>query len=413
MTAGTTYHLAVDGKGGAWGQISLDWSLVIPVCLNANATIVGTPSGETLTGTSGNDVIDGGGGNDTIDGGGGSDRICGGDGQDRITGGDGSDLIAPGPGDDNLPGGSDGGAGSDVLSYATAPAGVTVDLSAGTASGGDGNDTFTGFENVEGSAFGDMLTGDEGRNNLFGLAGDDTLNGGLLGDGLDPGPGTDTVNGGGGFDNASYFFRTETVTLSLDGIANDGETGEGDNIGPLGDVEALQGGFGADTLTGNSAGNNLFGQGGNDTLNGEGGNDGLDPGLGADILNGGADTDTASYFYRAAGVSLSIDLTANDGEPGEGDNIQDDVENLQGGRGNDTLSGHDDDAFVRDPTLTLINRLSGQGGDDTITSRDSPTHADTVLCGPGTDIVIADGSDLFPDEPPAPPAPRCETITLP
>jgi len=413
VAPGTTYHLAVDGKSGAWDQFSLNWSLVIPVCLNANATIVGTPSGETLTGTSGNDVIDGGGGNDTIDGGGGSDRICGGEGQDRIAGGEGGDIVSPGPGDDNLAAGIDGGAGSDVISYATAPAGVTVELSAGTASGGDGNDTFTGFENVEGSAFGDTLTGDEGRNNLFGLAGDDTLNGGLLGDGLDPGPGTDVVNGGGGFDNASYFFRTATVTLSLDGIANDGEAGEGDNIGPLGDVEALQGGFGADTLTGNSAGNNLFGQGGNDTLNGEGGNDGLDPGLGADTLNGGAGTDTASYFYRAAGVSLSIDLTSNDGEPGEGDNIQDDVENLQGGRGNDTLSGHDDDAFVRDPTLTLINRLSGQGGDDTITSRDSPTHADTVLCGPGTDTVSADGSDLFPDEPPAPAAPRCETITLP
>jgi len=368
------------------------------LCGRSLPTLAGDQGADTLTGTPDDDVIVGLGGNDTIDGLGGNDRICGGDGQDRITGGEGNDIIAPGPGDDNLAGGIDAGPGSDVLSYAAAPAGVTVDLSTGTATGGDGSDSFTGFENVEGSGFADTLTGDGGRNNLFGLAGNDILNGGGLGDGLDPGPGVDVVNGGTGFDNASYFFRTAPVTLSLDGLANDGEIGEGDNIGPLGDVEALQGGSGADILTGNDAGNNLFGQAGADILNGGIGNDGLDSGPGADTLNGGAGFDIASYFFRAAGVTLSLDGVANDGETDEGDNIgpSGDVEGLQGGRGDDTLFGNG-----------AVNRLNGQMGNDTITSRDDPAQADTVLCGAGTDTVTADNLDLFPETPnPSPPARR-------
>jgi len=373
-------------------------------------TLRGGELADVLTGGDGSDVICAGGGNDTISGGGGddilvgesgSDRIAGGGGQDQVAGGEGSDIIAPGPGDDNLPGGIDAGPGSDVLSYAAAAAGVTVDLGAGTSTGGEGNDSFTGFENVEGSAFGDTLTGDAARNNLFGLEGNDTLNGGGLGDGLDPGPGTDTVNGGPGFDNASYFFRVASVTLSLDGVANDGEEGEGDNVGPLGDVEALQGGAGADVLTGDDAGNNLFGQGGNDILNGGAGDDGFDPGLGADTLNGGAGFDTASYFFRAEGVTLSLNDAADDGEPGEGDNIgpAGDVEGLQGGRGADILSGN-----------AAGNSFSGQAGDDRITSRDSSPGADTVRCGEGADTVTADGLDLFPETSGQGGAPPCEAI---
>ena len=42
-------------------------------------------------------------------------------------------------------------------------------------------------------------------------------------------------NGGAGFDTADYSARTASVTATLDGAANDGETAEVDNVKP--DVE--------------------------------------------------------------------------------------------------------------------------------------------------------------------------------
>ena len=55
----------------------------------------------------------------------------------------------------------------------------------------------------------------------------------------------------------SYASRTAAVTVSLDGTANDGESGENDNVGA--DVESITGGKGNDTLTGNDLANQLSG----------------------------------------------------------------------------------------------------------------------------------------------------------
>ena len=74
-----------------------------------------------------------------------------------------------GAGNDSL----DGGAGNDTASYSLAPSAVTVDLDAGTATGGDGSDSLVAIENVIGSADDDTLTGDGGDNSLTGLAGND------------------------------------------------------------------------------------------------------------------------------------------------------------------------------------------------------------------------------------------------
>ena len=61
--------------------------------------------------------------------------------------------------------------------------------------------------------------------------------------------GTDTYVGGGGDDTVTYEGRTEDLSLSPDGVADDGAAGEGDDIGT--DVMAVGGGHGADTMTGN------------------------------------------------------------------------------------------------------------------------------------------------------------------
>jgi len=152
-------------------------------------------------------------------------------------------------------------------------AGVLVVLAAGVASaalvaGGPGNDT---------------LNGTAGDDSLYGRAGNDTLNGQAGNDDLDGGPGADTLNGGAGTDAATYGGRTAPVTVTMDGKANDGEAGEGDNV--ANDVEAVYGGKAGDTLTGSSRADTIDGQGGNDTITGGKGTDFLFGGDGNDTIN--------------------------------------------------------------------------------------------------------------------------------
>ncbi len=136
-------------------------------------------------------------GGDTLNGGAGDDSIYGGASDDILSGEDGNDTLVGGAGADTL----DGGDGTDTADYSDSTAAVNVDLSAGTATGGDAEgDTFTSVENVVGSAQDDTITGDAGANVLQGGAGNDLLTGG---DGSDVfvfhmGHGTDTVYGGAG-----------------------------------------------------------------------------------------------------------------------------------------------------------------------------------------------------------------------
>src|SRR5262249_43044862 len=70
----------------------------------------------------------------------------------------------------------DGGAGTDTASYAASAAAVNVSLAAGTAHGGDAEgDTLMRIENLTGSALNDTLEGDGGNNALNGGAGSDAV----------------------------------------------------------------------------------------------------------------------------------------------------------------------------------------------------------------------------------------------
>ena len=118
-------------------------------------------------------------------------------GADTINGGAGNDTIAGLIGADKL----DGGDGVDTLDYSLSLGGVTVNLAANTASGGDAaGDTISNFENVTGSAYNDTLTGSAVANTLDGGVGDDTLSGGAGADTLNGGAGADTITGGTGND---------------------------------------------------------------------------------------------------------------------------------------------------------------------------------------------------------------------
>jgi Ca2+-binding RTX toxin-like protein len=223
--------------------------------------LTGGSGADFLQGGSGSDVLSGGPGpfdaliggegNDKLIGGAGDDILLGQAGNDRLEGGDGFDLasfftapsgvtanlatgVATGDGNDvlvavedvegslfndNLTGdasenffagnlGDDlinGGDGNDHALYVFAPAAVTVDLAAGTVTGGDGNDVLTLIEGVLGSAFNDTLNGSTVSNLLFGFEGDDVINGSDGDDLLDGFTGTDTADGGLGNDRCINF----------------------------------------------------------------------------------------------------------------------------------------------------------------------------------------------------------------
>src|SRR6476469_10046201 len=198
----------------------------VPRCHGRRAMIVGTDGDDVLQGTPERDVIWGGDGNDTITGGRGNDiadggagdddRVIGDLGDDKLTGGPGgADEVAGSLGIDTLNGGPgnfdfvhgdygydrmDGGPGKDdIASFATdvgagKSGGVKVSLKKHRAEG-DGHDRLFRFENLEGSAFDDVLLGNGQANIIDGGAGKDTIRGGGGKDDLVGGQGTDRCNG--------------------------------------------------------------------------------------------------------------------------------------------------------------------------------------------------------------------------
>ena len=190
----------------------------------------------------------------------------------------------------------------------------------------------------------------------------------------------------------------------------------------------LLGGDGHDVLRGSTAADRLDGESGPDNLDGGPGDDVLGAGPGppaadADSVVGGPGTDAVSYAARSVGVAVSEDGVANDGAPGEADNVALDVEQvtgspaadrllggpgpnlLDGGPGDDAIdggAGDDDligDAGVAAATDTMAggpgnDRVRGEGGNDTVDGGpgddavEGGTGADTLSGDPGADRIL-------------------------
>jgi Ca2+-binding RTX toxin-like protein len=218
------------------------------------------------------------------------------------------------------------------------------------------------------------------------------------------GPGADRFEAS-GTQSASVVYddHMEGVSVRLNGLADDGAPGEGDNV--LGMVTGMRGGSGNDSLVAGPARSGLFGGGGNDTLvgsperdtvsggdgddelSGGDGDDYLDGGAGADLLGGGAGLDEVAYGGSEP-LRLSIGDGPNDGAPGEGDDIREDIESLTGGRGDDVLIGDDDGNRL----IAYGGRdvLRGLGGDDELMGWND---GDELDAGPGSDRVQAGALD--------------------
>lgn len=206
------------------------------------AILIGTPTDDRIYGTDLSDILSGEAGNDWLDGGAGSDMLY-------------------------------GGAGIDTA-YFSSDAAVTVDLGRKTAIG-QGFDRVFGIENVVGSLFDDVLTGDRKANNLSGGYGNDRLTGA---------GGDDFLNG---------------------------------NVGD----DTVIGGTGNDTVAGSSGNDHLYGSAGNDrldggvgrnTLEGGDGNDTLGSALGTDWMIGGSGADTFSFGPYSSGTTSALVSTIVD-----------------------------------------------------------------------------------------------------
>jgi Ca2+-binding RTX toxin-like protein len=242
----------------------------------AGKSCYGGTGSQKLVGSSGSDKIFGQRGNDELLGNAGNDELFGGVGDEPlISGGAGNDLLSGGLGTDHLNGNEDsdvvrgdgtidtiedtGASGTDTLSFATGATpgftgamsisgfpeegnseerGVNVRLDGATACGsyqacnnsarfGGGNDEIavSGFENVIGTPYADLIVGSSGPNRIdggggtdaiYGEEGSDVIYGGADGDYLNGGGGEDTVFGQGG---TNHCVNNETQSQCEGGIA--------------------------------------------------------------------------------------------------------------------------------------------------------------------------------------------------
>jgi Ca2+-binding RTX toxin-like protein len=380
--------------------------LVITDFPGCDPTQAAPPAANVVNGGAGDDGLVGGSGRDTLTGGDGNDTLLGarvesgaaGDVRDELDGGNGDDWLAGYGGDDVLTGGT----GADLLAGA---GGDDQEL------GGEGSDQL-GLTVNQASAVGTApVQMDAGTDTLDGGPGDDTLNGGpggmIMNFGLQGAIGAfettapngpDDLIGGSGRDAVTYLNLALPVRATLDGSANDGSDGEGDNVRPDNEVlvggsvsDALIGGAGGESLDGGRGGDSLFGAGGDDSLTGgadDGGADRLAGGAGRDALDGGPGDD---------GLLGEVDEDVLEGgggtdtaEGGEGS------DRVSGGAGTDTLSGGPGDDRILGAAVGLVgadgaDSLRGDEGNDEINGGSSN---DTLAGGRGGDVIAGgDGID--------------------
>ena len=338
-----------------------------------NAAYGGTlpTGGNAYLGGAGRDVLVGGTGDDVLRGHGENDVLLGKAGADTLEGGAGHDVLVGGEGADSL----NGGTGSDTASYWGALSGVRASLSDASGNTGDASgDTYTSIENLYGSGFDDVLTGDASANRIHGGAGDDVVKGGA---------GADTLTGGAGDDTLSYAGSTAGVNVNLATGAVSGGHAQGDKIS---NFEHVVGSSHGDTLRGDGGANRLSGGAGNDGLYGGSGDDVLEGGAGSDTVDGGAGEDTASYAGSGSGVRVSLVTGRGKGGDAEGDRLNG-IEHLVGSAHADTLTGD-----ARGNRLWGgggADTLSGGGGDDVL---EGGAGADRLDGGAGEDTLLYAGS---------------------
>ncbi len=392
-----------------------------------NDTLSGGNNSDGINGADGDDILSGGTGNDEMRGGVGADNLNGGTGNDSLQGEDGDDQLDGGDGDDTITGGSgndtivekgfgddkllDGGTGNDLIRGGRGSDQMIL--------GGDGDDELYGESGserilgglgndvIDGGRAGDRLEGDDGDDVLKGDAGNDHLYGRVGNDKLDAGSGTDELVGEAGDDeliggNGIDVFDAGTgddVIRAADDSADTGTCGDGNDTlyveadAPTRDaftgcetvipvpaepdndataVITIRGTRNPDRLMGTIGEDSIFGRGGADRIYGMAGNDYVDGDANDDRLHGGDGDDTIAG--RKGNDTIWGDA-GNDRITGDRGR-----DRILGGAGNDTIYGNYDS-----------DQVDGGAGNDRI----NLIHGgiDSVVCGPGSDVVFADSGD--------------------
>ena len=385
-----------------------------------NDTISGGGDDDTIFGGDGNDIISGNNGNDLIDAGNGDDNINGGAGADTLTfensffaanltlgnngtsvtvnTGQGTDtflnieniigtnvadtitgnnlynVLEGGGGNDTL----DGGGGLDTASYASATAGVMVSLALqGTAqnTGSAGIDTLNDFERLQGSDFGDTLTGDAGDNVISVGSGAGTNYAAFEAEEADGGDGIDTLS----FEHWGARYFGLTVDLSLQGTAQVLESGAvfggppnySDILGTFTNFEYLTGSQWSDVLRGDAGYNRLRGLDGDDTLAG---------GAEFDDFDGGDGNDYVDYSTETA--AITADLVTELAIFSGGDEGLVSIESIISSQGNMTVIGNEEDNTVIDAGVS-DDSFDGGLGVDTYSYENAATGVNAYLLFPG------------------------------
>jgi Ca2+-binding RTX toxin-like protein len=367
LDGGLGDDLLVGGLGndqliGGGGIDTADYSAALAgVIVDLKTAVVSGGAGadslggiENVTGSAFNDRLTGFTGANLLDGGNGDDQLSGFGDDDSLFGGLGNDLLVGGAGNDEM----DGGIGRDTASYrgAISGGGVTVNLLTGVSSGAQGSDTLIRIEDLIGSDFDDVLTGDKGVNQIAGGAGNDILDGGL------------------GIDTVSYAEASAGVTVSLLAGQSIGGAGTDQLLG----FENIIGSAFNDSLTGNGVANILVGGAGDDLLDGQGGIDTADyrtakaavvADLAAGTATSGVEVDSLVRIENLIGSKFSDSLTGGLG-----------INKLDGGRGKDLIiggvgadhltGGAGNDVFryltLGDSTLAAMDLITDLGGNDRI-----------------------------------------------
>ena len=349
---------------------------------SSNDRISGGSGNDYLLGYAGNDVLIGGVGNDTYDGGVGQDTAdysgaSGGvvvelwrgqaanDGQggfdiftavENIVGSNFADSLSGDLGDNVFRGGAGndyiyGVDGNDTADYSTATAGTVVELWRSLASndGQGGVDTLLGIENVIGSAFNDILSGDNNNNRFKGGAGFDQLYGGT------------------GSDTAEYGDAVSAVVVAL------------------WNSQASNDGFGAADYL--SSIENVFGSAFNDVLSGDNSDNAFRGGGGFDQFYGGTGNDTVDYQEASGTVSVSLAASSASSDGQGSSDYLNSIENIIG-------SGFDD-VFFGDAAANILNGLagndwlSGGGGNDLLVGGVGNDTTDYTSASSGTAVDLA------------------------
>jgi VCBS repeat-containing protein len=205
-----------------------------------------------------------------------------------------------------------GGGGNNYLNYTSSSAGVTVDITANTASGGHADgDVISNFAYLTGSGYDDMLTGGSW---IYGGSGNDTLVSAAGGTSLEGQTGADILDGSASA-NASAVYNGSTAGVTIDLAAGTGIGGhaQGDT---LISIENATGSYHSDVIYGQGGANSIYGidghdyidgRAGNDSLYGQVGNDILRGGLGNDTLDGGADSDIILFTGLRSAYTITWD----------------------------------------------------------------------------------------------------------